>query len=58
MRLQAGGGCNLLKAMKMVMNLQDVDSVCLVLGSVYVSIVLFTKLAYSIIRGKCKCMVR
>ncbi|XP_064617094.1 von Willebrand factor A domain-containing protein 3A-like [Liolophura sinensis] len=34
MRLQAGGGCNLLKAMKMVMNLPDVDSVCLVLGSV------------------------
>lgn len=34
MRMKSSGGCNLLKAMKHVMNIQDIDSVVIILGSV------------------------
>ncbi|KAK3089710.1 hypothetical protein FSP39_005810 [Pinctada imbricata] len=34
MRLKPSGGCNLLKAMKHVMKVQDIDSIVIILGSV------------------------
>jgi hypothetical protein len=34
MRLKQSGGCNLLKAMKHIYKLKDIDSIMLVLGSV------------------------
>jgi hypothetical protein len=34
LRLRQSGGCNLLRAMKHVMKVKDVDSVLLILGSV------------------------
>ena len=34
MRLKPSGGCNLLKAMKHIYKLKDIDSIVLVLGSV------------------------
>ena len=34
MRLKPQGGCNLLKAMKHIYKLKDIDSIVLILGSV------------------------
>lgn len=34
MRMKPSGGCNLLKALKHVLKVQDVDSVMIILGSV------------------------
>ena len=38
MRLKPQGGCNLLKAMKHIYKLKDIDSIVLILGSVYVNL--------------------